>query len=147
VIDVELLFTIKPFGGLLAASGPGGNTSASSSSSGGGGGGGGGVQASSLGHLAYIQPGASVVLQLQQKDAGTTAVAETAAAGGGGGVQDVDINLDALFPSLSSSSVLVEVVGRGITRTLPRWGSNTRARCDMYMHMVETPPSSPGPAS
>ena len=119
---MELLFTIKPFGGLLATSGNNINTNRSSGKDG---------STNSLGHLAYIQPGASVVLQLQQEEEGTaTAAADAATATAtadatcgvvtAGGVSHVEIDLDALFPWLCSSSVLVEVVAGDITRTMPR---------------------------
>eukprot|EP00879_Flechtneria_rotunda_P002126 GHRR01002308.1.p1 GENE.GHRR01002308.1~~GHRR01002308.1.p1 ORF type:complete len:2960 (+),score=1151.97 GHRR01002308.1:374-9253(+) len=147
-IDTELLFTTQPFSALTSYSSSSGgitgklagnnafgsskrasDTPPSGTQEGG---------SDDLGKVAYVQPTRKMRLQLSEHGATTSgaAAASGQAAGGsaevgGDGVTSAVFDLDALLPDLASRSVLLEIAGGGITRTLPRFASR------LVMHVLE----------
>jgi hypothetical protein len=141
-IGTELLFTTQPFSSFNTS-----NTAAApvtqlphrSSHNGG--------ADAGLGRVSFVQPTAKVPLQLQYTGAGTssgTGAGSTATGSGlspsvacvvvpctsiGGsssdssssaGVHECVVDLDAVMPGLRNNSMLLEVTGGGISRTVPR---------------------------
>jgi hypothetical protein len=135
-IDTELLFTTQPFSSLsataaAAAAATGGDAQHSSTGS--------GLMRSSsdknsgLGKVTFVQPSARVVLQLPLQPGTAGAAAASAgeskpstaswaasSAAAGSAAECCVLDLDVLTPQLVSQSVLLEVAGGGVTRTLPR---------------------------
>jgi hypothetical protein len=118
-VDVELLFTRQPFGGLLASTGTSSSSTTTTGAS---------SNSSSLRSLAYLRPRACVTLplgpgqDLAALPAGVHLPAAAGSSGGlpGSGVLDVELDLDRLFPQLTAAALLLEVQAGSITRSVPR---------------------------
>lgn len=137
-IDTELLFTTQPFSSLSAGSGSSGAGAAAAAACplpplppgrGDGDRAAAGDSDGGLGKVGFVQPTARVVLQLPLQEGSTASAAAVsegpsadaaAASGAGAGVLACVLDVDALLPHLASQSVLLEVSGGGISRTLPR---------------------------
>jgi hypothetical protein len=64
-----------------------------------------------LTNFSYVTPRATRIIKLDEEQG-----------------DKVEVSLDAMFPALACSSLLLEVSGGGLTRTLPRYGSNLSVR-------------------
>jgi len=112
-IDTELLFTTVPFSCLTSS-----GTESSGSMDNAGHGGAVNRGGNGLGKVAYVKPSATLAVQLmaehQQQGVQINSPPSNEAC------LTCVLDVDMLMPELAAQSVLLEVTGGGITRTLPR---------------------------
>eukprot|EP00775_Hariotina_reticulata_P004330 gene4330-4583_t len=115
-IDTELLFTTSPFNSLTSS---GTNSSSSSMeraghppASGGG--------CNGLGKVAYVKPSATLTVELKAEQQQGVRIIRAAESASSEGCSTCVLDVDVLMPDLAAQSVLLEVIGGGVTRTLPR---------------------------
>lgn len=110
-IDVELLFTLQPFkvmsqgnSGRAAGIGIGGSNGKDSGDQ--------------LSQVSFVKPSRTAVVPMLQPAAAPAGQARSAAS------REQLVDLDALFPNIANRSALVEVMGRGTNKSLPRYCSS-----------------------
>lgn len=108
-IDTELLFTTQPFSGISNSSSRYNTRQGSDDAH------------SGLGKVAFVQPSVRILLPLPQQQTAAAAVGPTQLSGFiTAAACTAEIIMDDLLPDLQSQSVLLEVSGGGVSRTVPR---------------------------